>query len=337
MGFKIVKTKYIEIPDSLTIDQHRAVSDYIREGHVDGLMLSTFSRNSVGCSNKKRFLTDWDREKVHNLDFLHHYNNLTTLDIGLERVKSIEPILRFTKSLKYFGFSGDKNNKIPLSPIAQCQEIKHLRLHKVKKNFSSLVSLKNLITLKLGVYQQSQYEIISEFSLLESLCMYFGSLEILPELSKLSNLKNLDILNLRGLCDIQAIEDLDSLQYLKIERQKQITNLPNLSKLKNISIVILATLNGLDDISGLANCQVEELGIIHTIIKPIQFKKLLDKLPRLEGIIIALKTKKDTMEAESFFDTDLVYKNTGGLKKYTKIEVDNAKAIEVLNYYDVMK
>ncbi len=168
-------------------------------------------------------------------------------DINISKEIDLSPLYSL-KSLKKFGFE-NKNINPDFSKLTQLETL-YFKYHKGIKDLSPLKNLKDLLIFSLNM---PNCEILSELLSLEKLRLVRGTFTSLQGIKNLKNIKNLDIAYNSKLSNAKALMSLSSLEYLEIEKCKNLTDFSFLKGNPYIKYLSMDTLDSLDFVPTMPN------------------------------------------------------------------------------------
>jgi hypothetical protein len=163
-----------------------------------------------------------------------------------------------------------------------------------------LCRLKQLRRLSLRGITLPNLRLLMALEKLEILELKLGGTRDLSELPQIGRLRYFEAFLVRGLHDLGPIAEIQSLEYLFLQAQKQVTSLPSFERAGKLRRVHLATMKGLRDLARLARAPALEtlMAIDMPQLAPEHFRPFVGHPSLLEaGIGLGSKKKNAAVDA----------------------------------------
>ena len=212
-----------------------------------------------------------------SLDFLQHLPNLTKLSVGQT-----------------------KSTRLDLSPLAGLTYLGTLSLEKQVCHIESVAKLQSLKYLSLQSITLSSLRFVEAMTSLAGIRLALGGTKNLSTLPSL-DLRYLELWQIRGFADtdLLPISKMASLEYLVLDRLKDVTVLPDFSECLNLTVIQLDGLSSLGDLSTLCTAtHLEELRISAAKMLRLEDFAVLKQHPTLKRGAIGTGSVKLNNEIE---------------------------------------
>ena len=238
-----------------------------------------------------------------NIDLISNLQLLKALSLGIEDIKSFDPISGLGETITDLRLSQTRSKKPNLSFLEGYKNLKNLSINGHKKNLEVVSQLKELACLSLSGISVDNFYFLLDLPHLEELYLQaiksdnFNSLEGL-------NIKGFGLSGIRGLTDLSFISDLRKLQLLSLTHLNQVTALPEFDEDINLRRVFIDNMRSLEKISPLFKCaQLVDLIFCmdSTPLSHKDFKPLLNMM-ELKYATIGTGSSKKNKEIDSLLN-----------------------------------
>ncbi len=173
--------------------------------------------------------------KVENLEYITHLENLDNLSLGVYELKETE-ILNFynLKKLSKLSIGETHSKAVDLSFIKEFKDLESLYVDGMKKGLENVESLLNLKKLTFRGVKLDNLNFLSDLKKLEELNLYYGSYKNLDALSTLKQLKSIVFSRVRQIPDFDFLNALESLEKIEFEGMSKMESIPDLSQLTQL-------------------------------------------------------------------------------------------------------
>ena len=242
-----------------------------------------------------------------DLDYLSNFPE--TISLHLRYVAGLRSLdfVRYLPNLQFLSIAPTRTTKLSLKPLTELTKLRSLRLDKQSHDLSIIGELRPLEYLSLQSISVSDLCFIGNLTNLLAFRLALGGTTDLRFLSR-SRIKYLELWQIKSLRDehLAAIAEAKHLEFLFLDRLKNISQLPELTKLSHLRRIELEGMNGLTDLSVLNSApSLEELIITDASKLSIDMFRILKLNKTLKRARVGTGSKLKNDEIESLLNLPL--------------------------------
>jgi len=241
----------------------------------------------------------YGRGAFPTLDFLEHFPTLERVAIECFDLQDISGLRFLRPDLKQLSF-GQTKKRFSVSPLARFSQLERLWLYGHSKNIEVLGELRQLRRLSLRGITLPTLRLLTSLDELEVLELKLGGTRDLRELPHIGRLRYFETFLVRGLSDLRPVAGIETLEYLFLQAQKQVTSMPSFERASKLRRVHLQTMKGLRDLAPLARAPALETLVAVDMghLMPEHFRPFV-RHPTLREAAIGLGSNKKNVAVDA--------------------------------------
>jgi hypothetical protein len=276
------RCRIVQFQEALGPDELEVVSALLRAHPGVGLRVYGFGRGPYPT-----------------LDYLEHFPTVERVEIECYDLQDISGLRFLRADLKRLSL-GQTKKRFSLAPVERFSRLERLWLFGHTREIEVLGQLKQLRHLSLRGITLPTLRLLTSLDQLEILELKLGGTRNLDDLPRIGRLRYFETFLVRGLSDLGPVAEIESLEYLFLQAQKQVTSLPSFKQARKLRRVHLQTMKGLRDLASLARAPAIETLVAFDMghLTPEHFRPFVAH-PTLREAAIGLgsKRKNDAVEA----------------------------------------
>ncbi len=269
------RCRIVQFREALSPDELELVSALLRAHPGVGLRVYGFGRGPYPT-----------------LDYLEHFPTVERVEIECYDLQDISGLRFLRPDLKRLSL-GQTKKRFSLALLERFSRLERLWLFGHTKEIEVLGQLKQLRRLSLRGITLPSLRLLTSLDQLEIFELKLGGTRDLGELPRIGRLRYFEAFLVRGLSDLGPVAEIESLEYLFVQAQKQVISLPSFERTVRLRRVHLETMKGLKDLAALSRAPALETLIAVDMghLTPEHFRPFVGH-PSLREAGIGLGSKK---------------------------------------------
>ena len=288
-------TRLLKIAPGLTAEQHRRAAQLVSEQSLDGIEMSSYGG---------AFGPVWDPAQEYDLDHLVHYDGIAVLRVAV-RLRSLSGLAALAPGLRELSFGNPPGRPmvVDLTPVASCASLRAFGSGWRGLDYAPIANLAELRELALTGGGDERLALAASLAELRTLDISFGSATTLARVERLVHLEDFTARRVQKLGNVSALSEIPALVHVELDSLARVEALPALSACPALTTVQAIDLKALRDLDGLCDSHVREFVILRGSMPVEAFTRLAGHLPQLEGCVISLTRKADTVAVGQLLPT----------------------------------
>ncbi|SEB26400.1 leucine-rich repeat domain-containing protein [Paenibacillus sp. 276b] len=190
----------------------------------------------------EKLVIDCNR-RVHGIEGLGEMLRLKEFAFDVFEAESLDVLTLVPNTLEQLRIGKTKTKKTNLSVLNRFTELKTLSVNGHTTNIETIGTLSSLRSLYVSGMPLKELGYLKDLTGLRELHLSFGGAENLDSLAGMDSLQLLKLQRVKGLSDLSVLPELKGLRLLGIEDQPHLTSLPSLENLTELQRVFLNNVN----------------------------------------------------------------------------------------------